>query len=84
MWLEKVIRDFKMVLMLMPPLHIKMGQKNQFVRALNKVSAAFKSSLLSCLRQSKCLCWTTDLGKEKIMESKEFPKKLTRRKKLDV
>src|SRR5687768_10602276 len=68
----------------MPPLHIKLGLMKQFVTVLNKESAAFKylHDFFPKLSEAKVKAGVF-VGPQinKIMESEEFPKKLTRKEK---
>jgi len=65
---------------LMPPLHIKLGLMKQFVTALDKESSAFKylHEFFPKLSEAKIQAGVF-VGPQikKILESKEFPKKLT-------
>lgn len=69
---------------LMPPLHIKLGLIKQFVKALDKESAAFKylHDLFPKLSEAKIKAGVF-VGPQikKIMESEEFPKMLSRKEK---
>ena len=69
---------------LIPPLHIKLGLMNQFVTTLDKESAALKyiQHFFPQLSEAKVKAGVF-VGPQikKIMECKEFPKKLTRVKK---
>jgi hypothetical protein len=66
---------------LMPPLHIKLGLMKQFVTALDKEKAAFKflQGFFPKLSEAKVKAGVF-VGPQikKILECKEFPKKLTR------
>ena len=66
---------------LIPPLHIKLGLMKQFVTALDKESAAFNciQDFFPQLSEAKVKAGVF-VGPQikKIMECKEFPKKLTR------
>jgi hypothetical protein len=66
---------------LMPPLHIKLGLMKQFVTALDKEKAAFKfiQNFFPQLSEAKVKAGVF-VGPQikKIMESNEFPKKLTK------
>ncbi|KAL7837429.1 hypothetical protein SRHO_G00271400 [Serrasalmus rhombeus] len=67
---------------LMPPLHIKLGLINQFVRALDKESRAFNylQDLFPKLSEAKIKAGVL-VGPQikKIIECSEFPKKLNRK-----
>ncbi|XP_058859314.1 uncharacterized protein LOC131702005 [Acipenser ruthenus] len=69
---------------LMPPLHIKLGLMKQFVRALDKESAAFKylQDFFPKLSEAKVKAGVF-VGPQikKILECNEFPKKLTSKEK---
>ncbi|XP_058881104.1 peroxisomal biogenesis factor 7 isoform X1 [Acipenser ruthenus] len=69
---------------LMPPLHIKLGLMKQFVRALDKESAAFKylQDFFPKLSEVKVKAGVF-VGPQikKILECNEFPKKLTSKEK---
>ncbi|XP_051524523.1 uncharacterized protein LOC127423891 [Myxocyprinus asiaticus] len=69
---------------LMPPLHIKLGLMKQFVRALDKESAAFKylQDFFPKLSEAKVKAGVF-IGPQmkKILECNEFPKKLTSKEK---
>ncbi|MGH0180896.1 UNVERIFIED_CONTAM: hypothetical protein FKN15_005291 [Acipenser sinensis] len=68
----------------MPPLHIKLGLMKQFVRALDKESAAFKylQDFFPKLSEAKVKAGVF-VGPQikKILECNEFPKKLTSKEK---
>ncbi|MGH0179042.1 UNVERIFIED_CONTAM: hypothetical protein FKN15_002173 [Acipenser sinensis] len=68
----------------MPPLHIKLGLMKQFVRALDKESAAFKylQDFFPKLPEAKVKAGVF-VGPQikKILECNEFPKKLTSKEK---
>ncbi|XP_058879412.1 uncharacterized protein LOC131737009 [Acipenser ruthenus] len=70
---------------LMPPLHIKLGLIKQFVRALDKESAAFKylQDFFPKLSEAKVKAGVF-VGPQikKILECNEFPKKLTSKEKV--
>ncbi|XP_061419050.1 uncharacterized protein LOC133349530 [Lethenteron reissneri] len=69
---------------LMPPLHIKLGLMKQFVRAVDKESAAFKylQDFFPKLSEAKVKAGVF-VGPQikKILELNEFPKKLTSKEK---
>ncbi|XP_061412427.1 uncharacterized protein LOC133345546 isoform X2 [Lethenteron reissneri] len=70
---------------LMPPLHIKLGLMKQFVRAVDKESAAFKylQDFFPKLSEAKVLAGVF-VGPQikKILECNKFPKKLTSKEKV--
>ena len=71
-------------IVLMPPLHIKLGLMKQFVKALNQESDAFKYLLEFFPKLSEAkIKGGIFVGPEikKVLESAEFPKKLTRTEK---
>ncbi|MGH0121420.1 UNVERIFIED_CONTAM: hypothetical protein FKN15_019855 [Acipenser sinensis] len=68
----------------MPPLHIKLGLMKQFVRALDKESAAFKYLQDFCPKLSEAKVKAgVSVGPQikKILACNEFPKKLTSKEK---
>ncbi|XP_061409988.1 uncharacterized protein LOC133344058 [Lethenteron reissneri] len=68
---------------LMSPLHIKLGLMKQFVRAVDRESAAFKYlQYFSKLSEAKVKAGVFVRSQiKKILECNEFPKKLTRKEK---
>ncbi|XP_071538386.1 uncharacterized protein [Panulirus ornatus] len=68
---------------LMPPLHIQLAFMKQFVTALDKESAAFKSlqDFFPKVSEAKVKDGVFVIPQLKILECKEFPRKLTKKEK---